>query len=107
VRKALVLVNNKPAAIFCQEMKDQKYTLIYFKDYQGPDISLTLPVSSQSFEFKSFPPFFDGLLPEGPQLEGLLKRAKLDRDDYFRQLLAVGEDLVGAVNVIPFEGENV
>jgi len=32
-------------------------------------------------------------------LEALLKRRKIDRNDYFRQILAVGEDLVGAVTV--------
>ena len=32
-------------------------------------------------------------------LEGLLKQIKIDKNDYFGQLLAVGGDLVGAVTV--------
>ena len=103
MRIALVLVNNTPAAIFKEEIQGEKYTLIYKDEYIGPDISLTLPLTLKSFEFNKFPAFFDGLLPEGPQLEGLLKRVKIDRDDYFSQLLAVGEDLVGAVSVIPLD----
>ena len=32
-------------------------------------------------------------------LDGLLRQRKIDKDDYFSQLLAVGKDLVGAVTV--------
>ncbi|MFW5877858.1 MAG: HipA N-terminal domain-containing protein, partial [bacterium] len=42
---------------------------------------------------------FEGLLPEGIQLEGLLKFNKIDRNDLFSQLMAVGDDMVGAVTV--------
>lgn len=106
MREALVLVNNKPAGILKEEIRGKKYILSYQENYSGPDISLNLPRSKKVFEFDTFPPFFDGLLPEGPQLEGLLKRSKIDRDDYFSQLLTVGEDLVGAVNVVRLdEGE--
>ncbi len=38
-----------------------------------------MPVSDKVYEFSSFPPFFEGLLPEGYQLEGLLKFGKIDR----------------------------
>lgn len=79
---------------------DRKHFLFeYNPDYTGSPVSLTMPVSKKKFEFDSFPPFFDGLLPEGQQLEGLLRQKKVDRDDNFSQLLAVGEDLVGAVTV--------
>ena len=55
----------------------------------------------EPYQFDGFPPFFDGLLPEGAQLEALLRQQKLDRDDGFGQLLTVGGDLVGAVTVAP------
>ncbi len=71
----------------------------YSPDYIGPPISQTMPVRNGSFEFDSFPPFFDGLLPEGFQLEALLRQRKLDRNDCFGQLLLVGADTVGAVSV--------
>jgi len=62
-----------------------------------------MPVRSEPYEFDRFPPFFDGLLPEGAQLEALLRTAKIDRDDPMRQLLTVGGDLVGSVTVVPLE----
>ncbi len=71
----------------------------YSPDYAGPPISQTMPVREKPFEFDNFPPFFDGLLPEGFQLEALLQRKKLDRNDHFGQLLLVGSDTVGAVTV--------
>ena len=55
--------------------------------------------SYREFFFQNFPPFFDGLLQEGILLEGLLKQKKIDKYDYFSQLVAVGNDLVGAVTV--------
>ena len=58
-----------------------------------------MPVEQKEFEFNEFPPFFDGLLPEGIMLESLLKQKKIDKTDYFSQLIAVGADMVGAVTV--------
>lgn len=71
----------------------------YAAGYDGPPISQTLLVKEAAYDFPGFPPFFDGLLPEGWQLEALLRKAKLDRSDRFGQLLAVGGDVVGAVTV--------
>ena len=59
-----------------------------------------MPISEEKYEFLSFPPFFDGLLPEGMMLEGLLRQLKIDKNDYFSQLIAVGNDMVGAVTVL-------
>ena len=79
------------------------YRFVYDEAYTGPPVSLTMPVREKMFLYNRFPPFFDGLLPEGTQLEGLLKQAKIDRNDLLSQLLTVGEDLVGAVTVRPEE----
>ena len=87
------------AGVFSKKPESGGYCFQYTSDYQGPPISLTMPVRQQAFDYETFPPFFDGLLPEGLQLEGLLKLAKIDRNDYFAQLVTVGSDLVGAVTV--------
>lgn len=58
-----------------------------------------MPVTQRVHEFDRFPPPFEGLLPEGVQLEALLKRLKIDRDDLFGQLLAVGGDVVGSLKI--------
>jgi serine/threonine-protein kinase HipA len=76
-----------------------KYQFEYDPSYNGPPVSLTMPLIQQSYTFDMFPPYFDGVLPEGVQLEALLRLDKLDRYDYFGQLMAVGKDLVGAFSV--------
>lgn len=98
MQRAKVYVHNRYAGILT-EHNPTHYEFIYDEHYQGPPVSLTMPVAEKSFKYTTFPPFFDGLLPEGTMLEALLRQAKLDRHDYFGQLLIVGEDLVGAVSV--------
>lgn len=99
MKQAKVFVNNAVAGMLTELEYGKKFRFEYIKDYTGAPVSLTLPISQSVFEFDSFPPFFDGLLPEGYQLEGLLKFGKIDRNDFFSQLLAVGDDLVGNVTV--------
>jgi serine/threonine-protein kinase HipA len=84
------------------DSNDGTYSFIYDDNYQGPAISLSMPLVKKQFHYKQFPPFFDGLLPEGMLLEALLKNAKIDRKDLFSQIVTVGKDLVGSVTV---EGE--
>jgi len=98
MRKAKIY-NHGIMAGFLIERDKNHYEFFYEQDYEGPPISLTMPVEKQKFEFNVFPPFFDGLLPEGVQLEALLKKAKIDRHDLFSQLITVGGDLVGSVTV--------
>ena len=81
---------------------DGTYEFAYDENYGGPAISLTMPLAKKRFSYNQFPPFFDGLLPEGMLLEALLKNAKIDRKDLFSQIVTVGKDLVGSVTV---EGE--
>jgi serine/threonine-protein kinase HipA len=103
MRSATVLVHGRPAGILTEFARNRIYRFRYNADYQGPPVSLTLPLRDEPYEFDRFPPFFDGVLPEGAQLEALLRTAKIDRDDPMRQLLTVGGDLVGAVTVVPLE----
>jgi serine/threonine-protein kinase HipA len=104
-RSARVLVHGVPAGRLV-EHEDGSFSFRYDPGYDGPPVSLTLPRGEESFTWLSFPPFFDGLLPEGWQLEALLRQEKLDRNDRMGQLLAVGRDTVGAVTVAPFASEH-
>ena len=81
------------------ECSANQYRFEYAEGYSGLSVSLTLPVDKKAFLYNSLPPFFEGLLPEGEMLEGLLRQKKIDRSDLFSQLVAVGGDLVGAVTV--------
>ena len=99
MRRAKVFVNEIPAGILEEIEQGKKYRFIYDEGYAGEPVSLSMPVTQREYMFETFPPFFDGLLPEGIMLEGLLRQNKIDKEDYFSQLVAVGSDMVGAVKV--------
>lgn len=97
MRKAKVFNFGKLAGHLFE--KDGKYVFLYNNNYSGPPVSLSMPLEKKEYVFDRFPPFFDGLLPEGTQLEALLRFSKIDRNDFFSQLLLVGKDLIGSVTV--------
>jgi serine/threonine-protein kinase HipA len=82
------------------EMRDDgTYRFTYNPAFHGEPVSLTMPTSQRVWEFPRFPAPFEGLLPEGVQLDALLRLRKLDRNDLFGQLLAVGRDVVGSLRI--------
>jgi serine/threonine-protein kinase HipA len=81
------------------ETDEKTYVFEYDQNYDGQPISLTMPAINKRYEYQKFPPFFDGVLPEGVMLSALLKAEKIDAGDYFGQLVTVGNDLVGSVTV--------
>ncbi|MBK9097026.1 MAG: HipA N-terminal domain-containing protein [bacterium] len=99
MRKARVYNFGIPAGELIEIEPGNKYKFVYFDEYTASPISLTMPVNKKEFTFEEFPPFFDGLLPEGVQLEALIRQMKIDRNDLFSQLVQVGKDLVGSVTV--------
>ena len=99
MRKAKVFVKGIEAGILCEINQGTEYIFEYLEDYVGLEISRTMLPTQRKFTFNKFPPFFEGLSPEGIQLEGLLKIKKIDRNDLFSQLIAVGDDLVGAITI--------
>lgn len=78
---------------------DGTYRFVYDEAFRGEPVSLTMPTSKRVWEFPHFPAPFEGLLPEGVQLDALLRLRKLDRTDLFSQLLAVGRDVVGSLEI--------
>ena len=97
-RAAEVRVDGIPAGTL-REKSDGTFTFCYRRDYAGAPVSLTLPITTEPYTFTRFPPFFDGLLPEGVQLDAMLRQLKIDRADLFSQLVAVGADVVGNVTI--------
>lgn len=97
MRRANVLVHGVLAGTLEEDLG--RWVFAYLEGYRGPLVSLTLPLGAPPASFERLPAFFDGLLPEGILLEGLLTARKLDRSDHFGQLVAVGQDLVGAVTL--------
>ena len=99
MRQAKVFVNGVEAGVLEEVTRGAEYVFRYLENYRGDPVSLTMPVVLKEIHFNRFPAFFDGVLPEGIMLESLLRQNKIDKDDYFSQLLVVGGDLVGAVTV--------
>lgn len=86
---------------YLEEQEGGSWQFTYLPEYEGLAVSLTMPKRTEPYRFGTFPPLFDGLLPEGLQLEALLRKHKIDRNDLFGQLMIVGEDLVGSLSVRP------
>jgi len=97
MRKIILKIHNEIAAIL--QEKEDGFRLEYKENYEGDPLSLALPKEKKVYEFTEFPPFLDGLLPEGIQLEALLQKYKIDANDFLSQIILVGEDLVGAITV--------
>lgn len=99
MRRARVLMHGIVAGVLEELDQATAYRFTYEAGYAGESISRTMPVRTEPYPFRGFPAFFDGLLPEGEMLEGLLRQHKIDAHDRLAQLLVVGGDLVGAVTV--------
>lgn len=73
-----------------------------------PAVSFTLPPRSAPYHASSgaIPAFFAGLLPEGMRLQAVITAVKTSADDELSLLLAVGDDPIGDVRVVP-EGDQI
>src|SRR5664279_4520800 len=78
---------------------DGSYRFTYEAGFRGEPVSLTMPTTQLVWNFPRFPAPIEGLLPEGVQLDALLRIRKLDRGNFFGQLLAVGHDVVGSLRI--------
>ena len=84
-----------------EEIGEDAWSFTYYPAYAGTPVSLTMPLRSDAYVFDRFPPVFEGLLPEGVQLEAVLRKHKIDRHDHYGQLIVVGADLVGSLTIEP------
>jgi len=107
MRKADVFLHEKKAGELLELEKGNLYVFEYDMDYEGPPVSVTMPKSQNKYIFDQFPPFFEGLLPEGANLDTLLRIEKIDKNDLFEILMTVGRDTVGAVTVIEANNEEM
>ena len=103
MRRADVFMHDVHAGVLEEISTRKEFRFTYDPAYSGPPVSLTAPVRPEPYAYETFPPFLEGLLPEGYNLEALLRARKIDRQDLLSQLLAVGGDMVGAVTVLEAE----
>ena len=99
MRKIKVFNFGEYAGDLIEFEKNKLYKFIYNDEYNGKPVSLTMPMDKREYQFDQFPPFFEGLLPEGIQLDALIRQTKTDRNDYLSLLIITGKDLVGSVTV--------
>jgi serine/threonine-protein kinase HipA len=103
MKKALVYNFGVQCGILEEVTPKRKYIFRYNEGYKGNPVSLTMPVTDAEYCYDEFPPFFDGLLPEGFNLDAMCRSLKIDKEDAFGQLLASGRDVVGSVSVEPYD----
>ncbi len=83
-----------------------QYRKAYLETLNPKPISLTLPLSENTYHSKVLFPFFDGLIPEGWLLEIAETHWKLDGRDRYELLINLCRDTIGAVSVYPIQMEN-
>lgn len=101
MRKASIHLHGLPAGILTEERPGGPCGLAYLDGYEGPPLSVTMPPGSGPWSWDAFPPFFEGLLPEGVNRESALRDHSLEKGDLFGLLIATGEDTAGAIRVFP------
>lgn len=107
MRRAKVFFSEVEAGII-RETEDGyqfSYSKQYLKHKDAFPISLTLPLRPESYNSKTMIPFFDGLIPEGWLLEIAIDTWKIDLRDRMGLLLACCKDCIGAVSVVPEQGD--
>ena len=70
MRTARIYVHGIEAGIL-KEQSDMTFEFTYGEHYVGPPVSLTMPIVKKTYGFNRFPPFFEGLLPEGILLDSI------------------------------------
>lgn len=81
------------------------YDSEYLKSSDAEAISLTMPLTADTFHDTVLFPFFDGLIPEGWLLGIAEKSWKINQRDRMALLLACCKDCIGAVSVVPADDE--
>ena len=77
MRQARVFVKGVQAGVLEELNRGTEYVFRYLDDYRGDPVSLTMPVKLKETRFDGFPPFFDGVLPEGIMLDRSIASEKV------------------------------
>ncbi|MCR5743933.1 MAG: HipA domain-containing protein [Lachnospiraceae bacterium] len=76
----------------------------YFRDYLDIDgikpISISLPLQEEEFDVGRTKNFFEGLLPEGFSRRAVADWVKADENDYLTILEKLGQEVLGAIQVM-------
>lgn len=75
------------------------YDPAYLQSPHPSPVSLTLPLTEESYHSKTLFSFFDGLIPEGWLLSVVSRNWKIDKKDRFGLLLVACRDSIGNVTI--------
>ncbi|MGF1688039.1 HipA N-terminal domain-containing protein [Photobacterium japonica] len=100
-RKVKVMLYNEFCGVLSQD--DSGFTFEYDPQYKGRSLSLSLPTHKSPFFSKHLHPFFLSLAPEGWLKKRYSELQKIDENDALGLLLANGQDLLGAVQLMRFD----
>ena len=75
------------------------YVFSYDERYKGKPISLSMPISTNSFKSKLLHPFFKSLAPEGWLKKRFSEIQQIDERDLLGFLIENGNDLLGAITI--------
>jgi serine/threonine-protein kinase HipA len=100
-RRAYVYVRNIFAGVLSET--DEGYSFAYSSEYLSRDnasaVSLTLPLTEETYTSKTLFSFFDGIIPEGWLLDVVSRNWKIDPKDRFGLLLVACKDSIGNVSI--------
>lgn len=100
-RTAYVYVRNIFAGTLWET--DEGYAFAYDNDYLTQEepaaVSLTLPISDETYTSRTLFPFFDGLIPEGWLLGVVSRNWKINTQDRFGLLMIACKDAIGNVSI--------
>lgn len=112
VRSLAVLLHDRPVGVISRLAGDKQVFLLdqdYVEDRSRPTLSLSLKTPSGGVltairpVHRRVPAFFSNLLPEGHLRTYLAQQAGVNPEREFFVLAALGEDLPGAVRVVPLD----
>jgi serine/threonine-protein kinase HipA len=104
-KELVVLVHDEPLGVVTQ-LQSGRLAFEYDRSWQNAvdafPLSLSMPLGQQTHPHSVIQAYIDGLLPDDANVrKGIARHYKLPSDTPFRLAAAVGEDLAGAVQMVP------
>lgn len=96
-RAVKVYMYDKLAGLLVES--ENSYVFSYDEHYKGKPISLSMPISKNSFVSKQLHPFFKSLAPEGWLKKRFSEIQQIDERDLLGFLIENGNDLLGAISI--------
>lgn len=98
VNRLWVFLSDRRIGSLDDQVGDMLFT--YEPGVQTP-LSVNLPVRTEPYDNAACRPFFDNLLPEGSWRQSICRQLRIDENNDFQLLVAIGAECAGAVSLHP------